>query len=525
MDEHLSDDKCSSKNTTAYEFWKTTLKSARYIVAPMVDQSELAWRMLSRKYEAELCYTPMFHAALFVKDPNYRRNSMQTCSEDRPLIVQFCANDPDILLAAAKLVEDQCDAVDINFGCPQVIAKNGHYGAYLQDEWELITKMVKICHENLKVPITCKIRVFPTKVRTVEYAKMIEKAGCQLLTVHGRTREMKGMQTGIADWSLIKAVKEAVSIPVFANGNIQYLPDVHRCLEETGVEGVMTAEGNLHNPALFTGKETLVWDLALEYLDLAQKFPCPVGYIRGHVFKMCHHALSVHKDVRELVASARTVEEFTSAVHLLRDKCADDMEEAKVNREPFSSEMRIDLPYWLCQPYVRPCPDDVATEDQKQWRQQFNKKRAEDLEKLKADHSGSGLSVNKLKKRLKHPHKNFDPNKRRKYTECSSTCHNPRSAKCEFTLCKFCCRTKTSAANIPCKGHNFRVRKSLEENPPTMKKNHLTGDEEEELEDTALRKKITKPLLHDDTQPTTNSSKEPETISSEIYFDKDKENS
>ncbi|KAG8977457.1 hypothetical protein FRB90_008815, partial [Tulasnella sp. 427] len=134
---------------TGWELYRDVLKSPKKIVGPMVDQSELAWRILSRRYGAELVYTPMISARVY-SDPNhkvYREEAFNTLlgeeggPEDRPLFIQFAANDPDLLLKSAKMVEPFADAIDINFGCPQDIARRGRYGAYLCEDWDLIYRL------------------------------------------------------------------------------------------------------------------------------------------------------------------------------------------------------------------------------------------------------------------------------------------------------------------------------------------------------------------------------------------------
>jgi tRNA-dihydrouridine synthase 1 len=230
--------------------------------------------MLTRSYldyessKSLLAYTPMLHARLFTETQKFRDAHFQPTrqeggvqkpwldgnpSMDRPLFVQFCANKSDELLEAARYVEPYCDAVDLNLGCPQGIARSGRYGAFLQEDWSTIHSLISKLHAELSVPVTAKIRILESKERTLEYAKMILSAGASIITVHGRRREQKGHNMGIADWSYIRYLRDNLpkDTVIFANGNILNRTDVQPCLEATGADAVMSAEGNLSDPTIF----------------------------------------------------------------------------------------------------------------------------------------------------------------------------------------------------------------------------------------------------------------------------------
>ena len=229
-----------------------------------------------------LAYSPMFHSRLFADTPKYRDNHFQALKRtlpkpepidnpsipeykeeelnldghpeiDRPLFVQFCSNDPNDFLTAARHVFPFCDAVDLNLGCPQGIAKRGNYGAFLQEDWQLIHNLISTLHEELPIPVTAKFRVQETREKTLAYARMILSAGASIITVHGRRREQKGHITGLADWSMIRFLRDNLpeDTVIFANGNILQHGDIENCLRETGADGVMSAEGNLYDPSIF----------------------------------------------------------------------------------------------------------------------------------------------------------------------------------------------------------------------------------------------------------------------------------
>eukprot|EP01029_Cantina_marsupialis_P030355 TRINITY_DN81931_c0_g1_i1.p1 TRINITY_DN81931_c0_g1~~TRINITY_DN81931_c0_g1_i1.p1 ORF type:complete len:375 (+),score=121.01 TRINITY_DN81931_c0_g1_i1:30-1154(+) len=298
------------------------------VLAPMVNQSELAFRILVRRYGTNVCYTPMMHARLFKNDPKYRAQNFSTNAEDRPLVAHFCCpkDEPaETLLKAAQFVEDKVDAVDLNLGCPQGIARKGKYGSFMLEEFEVIESFIKILHENLSIPVTAKIRLLPSFEKTLELVKLLERSGCSLITIHGRTKEQKKDWTGKCDWEKINTLRQAVSIPVVANGGIENYDDVDRCLEKSGCVGVMTAEAILENPAIFSdnlnakGERVSLEHLALEYLEIARECETPIRFIRPHLFRILHSSFERCTELRADLGKCSNIDECKVVVHRVMD--------------------------------------------------------------------------------------------------------------------------------------------------------------------------------------------------------------
>jgi len=320
------------------------LQKKALILAPMVDQSDLPYRLLCRKYGTNLCFTPMIHAKMFQERPIYRKKFWDTVNgtpkEDRPLIVQLCGSDrPSLLYTIKTIIESpgSVDGIDLNCGCPQSIAKRGQYGAFLleKENGNVIVELVKYLVKEVGdlIPISVKVRILPSGVE--ESLKLYERivgAGAHMLTIHGRTRLQKGTNTAHADWCAIKKVVDLLGhrIPIMANGSIGNLDDVRGCLEQTGVDGIMSSEAILEYPPIFNETGTKATDgkrvgpsrvqVAREYLALDEKYPNDKGgqgsgfkCVRAHFHRFFHADLKGRNDTRRDICHSNDYEPLRKA--------------------------------------------------------------------------------------------------------------------------------------------------------------------------------------------------------------------
>lgn len=224
------------------------------LLAPMEDVTDPAFRLMCKKFGADMVYTEFVSSDALIRLVNKTTQKLTICGDERPVAIQIYGKDTEAMVGAAKIVEEACpDILDINFGCPvKKVAGKGAGAGMLQN----IPKMLEITKavvEAVKIPVTVKTRLgwdADHKI-IVDLAERLQDCGIAALAIHGRTRAQ--MYTGEADWTLIGEVKNnpRMHIPIIGNGDVTTPERAKECFDKYGVDAVMIGRGSIGRPWIF----------------------------------------------------------------------------------------------------------------------------------------------------------------------------------------------------------------------------------------------------------------------------------
>ena len=223
------------------------------VLAPMAGICNSAFRRICKEMGCGLIYAEMVSDKAITFQNQKTLDMLYMTEEERPIVQQIFGSDKDSFVEAAKTIYEKMrpDIIDINMGCPvPKVAVRAQAGSALLKDPDKIYDIVSAVVKVVPIPVTVKIRSGwdQNHINAVEVAKVIEKAGASAICVHPRTRSQG--YSGKADWSIIKAVKDCVLIPVIGNGDVKTPEDAKRMLDETGCDAVMIGRGVLGNPWL-----------------------------------------------------------------------------------------------------------------------------------------------------------------------------------------------------------------------------------------------------------------------------------
>ena len=300
------------------------------VIAPMAGISNPAFRIICKEFGAGLIYTEMVSDKALYYD-NEKTIGMTDVEEgEHPLTMQLFGHDVETMVYAAKLLDTKtsCDIIDINMGCPVTKIVKSNAGSALMKDIDHAIAMTKEVVQAVTKPVSVKMRIGwdLDQINCVQLAKGLEAVGVSALAVHGRTR--KQMYEGHADWSYIKQVKAAVSIPVMGNGDIRSGEDAKRMLLETGCDAVMIGRGVLGDPWLIKD--------VVHYLDTGEKQAAATmeekfAMARMHAKRLCN-LKGEYIGIREMRGHAAWYVKGLPGSHKLKDALVkmesyDEMEE------------------------------------------------------------------------------------------------------------------------------------------------------------------------------------------------------
>ena len=251
--------------------------SVPVFLAPMAGVTDTAYRILARDMGCELVYSEMVSD----KGINYRNTHtlemLHTEPAERPIAMQLFGAEPESVARAAQYVESLgcADILDFNMGCPAPKVVKNHEGSALMKEPRQAFAILSALRKAVRLPVTVKMRLGwdDDSINVLELARLAEQAGMDAIAVHGRTREQ--FYRGQADWETIAAVKQAVSIPVIANGDVRTCADLARIFAVTGCDGVMIGRAAQGNPWIFRRFR--------EFLQTGVELPEPSLAERGEI--------------------------------------------------------------------------------------------------------------------------------------------------------------------------------------------------------------------------------------------------
>lgn len=297
-------------------------------LAPMAGFSDRTFRLLCLERGADLVFSEMISAKGLLYGSDKTRSLYLVKVEDAPYSVQLFGSTPETLARAVAILEDdlgeQLRSIDLNMGCPAPkIAGNGDGSAMMLDP-ALAGRIIEATVNAAHVPVSVKFRKGwdETHGNAVEFARVCQESGASFITIHGRTR--KQMYAGLADRVCMAAVKQAVSIPVIANGDVHDANSAMSLLQETGCDGIMIGRGALGNPFLFEeiraaldGRPYMppTWDerreVALRHAEmtLAEKGDHAIIELRKHLAFYLRGIRDAAK-LRTRINSCKTLEEL-----------------------------------------------------------------------------------------------------------------------------------------------------------------------------------------------------------------------